>query len=84
MIVNVNQCANMFDETLHALKYSAIARQVVVVQEAPKAPAHPVERGPRSHRYVSLALAEAANADPKRPRPTIGFATPGSLFAKCH
>ncbi len=28
MIVNINQCASMFDETLHALKYSAIARQV--------------------------------------------------------
>ena len=28
MVVNVNQCASMFDETLHALKYSAIAKQV--------------------------------------------------------
>ncbi len=28
MIVNVNQCASTFDETLHALKYSAVAKQV--------------------------------------------------------
>lgn len=28
MIVNINQCASMFDETLHALKYSAVAKQV--------------------------------------------------------
>ncbi len=28
MVVNVNQCASMFDETLHALKYSAVAKQV--------------------------------------------------------
>jgi len=34
MIVNVNQCASMFDETLHAIKYSAIARQVSVLQES--------------------------------------------------
>lgn len=28
MIVNVSQCASAFDETLHALKFSAIARKV--------------------------------------------------------
>ena len=28
MIVNVNQCASMFDETLHVFKFSAIASQV--------------------------------------------------------
>ena len=28
MIVNVNQCASMFDETLHVFKFSAIANQV--------------------------------------------------------
>lgn len=28
MIVNVNQCASMFDETLHVFKFSAIAKQV--------------------------------------------------------
>ena len=29
MIVNVNQCASMFDETLHVFKFSAIASQVI-------------------------------------------------------
>ncbi|XP_041377463.1 kinesin-like protein KIF20B isoform X5 [Gigantopelta aegis] len=33
MIVNVNQCGSMFDETLNVLKFSAIAKQVVVVQK---------------------------------------------------
>ena len=28
MIVNVNQCASMFDETQHVFKFSAIAKQV--------------------------------------------------------
>lgn len=28
MIVNVNQCSSMFDETLHVFKFSAIAKQV--------------------------------------------------------
>lgn len=31
MIVNINQVASLFDETLHALKYSAIAKEVRVV-----------------------------------------------------
>ena len=31
MIVNVSQCASAFDETLHALKFSAIARKVYLV-----------------------------------------------------
>ncbi|XP_039629741.1 kinesin-like protein KIF20A isoform X1 [Polypterus senegalus] len=29
MIVNINQCASMYDETLHALKFSAIATQLI-------------------------------------------------------
>ena len=28
MIVNVNMCASMFDETLHVMKFSAIAKKV--------------------------------------------------------
>lgn len=28
MIVNVNKCASMFDETFHVFKFSAIAKQV--------------------------------------------------------
>ena len=29
MIVNVNMCASMFDETLHVMKFSAIAKKVL-------------------------------------------------------
>ena len=32
MIVNVNQCASGFDETMHVLKFSAIAKQVGSIQ----------------------------------------------------
>ena len=28
MIVNVNMCASMFDETFHVMKFSAIAKKV--------------------------------------------------------
>ncbi|XP_055007135.1 LOW QUALITY PROTEIN: kinesin-like protein KIF20A [Boleophthalmus pectinirostris] len=31
MIVNINQCASTYDETLHVMKFSAVARQVVQV-----------------------------------------------------
>ena len=36
MITNVSPCANVFDETLQALKYSALAIQVVVGPSAPQ------------------------------------------------
>ncbi|XP_072524163.1 kinesin-like protein KIF20B [Salminus brasiliensis] len=35
MIVNINQCASMFDETLNVLKFSAVAQKVVVVNPKP-------------------------------------------------
>lgn len=28
MIVNVNQCASTYDETLHVMKFAAVAKQV--------------------------------------------------------
>lgn len=28
MIVNINQCASTYDETLHVMKFSAVAKQV--------------------------------------------------------
>ncbi|KAM6908069.1 kinesin-like protein KIF20A [Lycodopsis pacificus] len=31
MIVNINQCASNYDETLHVMKFSAVAKQVVQV-----------------------------------------------------
>ncbi|XP_054893603.1 kinesin-like protein KIF20A [Poeciliopsis prolifica] len=39
MIVNINQCASTYDETLHVLKFSAVAKQVV--QVIPDKPAEP-------------------------------------------
>ena len=36
MITNVSPCANVFDETLHAVNYSALASQVVVGPSAPQ------------------------------------------------
>jgi len=38
MITNVSPCANVFDETLHAVNYSALASQVVVGPSAPPPP----------------------------------------------
>ncbi|XP_064631410.1 kinesin-like protein KIF20B isoform X2 [Lineus longissimus] len=38
MVVNINQNASMFDETLHVLKFSAIAKQVTSVQKEEKKP----------------------------------------------
>uniref|UniRef100_I3JBD7 Kinesin-like protein n=1 Tax=Oreochromis niloticus TaxID=8128 RepID=I3JBD7_ORENI len=31
MVVNINQCASTYDETLHVMKFSAVAKQVVQV-----------------------------------------------------
>ncbi|KAM5157918.1 kinesin-like protein KIF20A isoform 1-T2 [Mantella aurantiaca] len=31
MIVNINQCASTYDETLHVMKFSAVAKQVVQI-----------------------------------------------------
>lgn len=28
MIININQCASTYDETLHVMKFSAVAKQV--------------------------------------------------------
>ncbi|KAG7492779.1 hypothetical protein MATL_G00017760 [Megalops atlanticus] len=35
MIVNINQCASMYDETLNVLKFSAVAQKVVVLNTKP-------------------------------------------------
>ncbi|XP_041646285.1 kinesin-like protein KIF20B [Cheilinus undulatus] len=35
MIVNINQCASMYDETLNVLKFSAVAQKVVVLTTRP-------------------------------------------------
>ncbi|XP_026212044.1 kinesin-like protein KIF20B isoform X2 [Anabas testudineus] len=35
MIVNINQCASMYDETINVLKFSAVAQKVVVLSTRP-------------------------------------------------
>ncbi|XP_026045704.1 kinesin-like protein KIF20B isoform X6 [Astatotilapia calliptera] len=35
MIININQCASMYDETLNVLKFSAVAQKVVVLSSKP-------------------------------------------------
>ena len=69
MIVNVNQCASLFDETLHALKFSAIAQKVVVMQEAEKP-----KKMMRPAREASLALVAATPG--MLTRHSIAWATP--------
>lgn len=65
MIVNVNQCASMFDETLHVFKFSAIAKQVVITQKPD----------------IKTRLLQSAKktADTKKRAVSISWATPGQL-----
>ncbi|XP_048250049.1 kinesin-like protein KIF20B isoform X1 [Haliotis rufescens] len=65
MIVNVNQCASMFDETLNVFKFSAIAKQVVVVQKP-----EPKPKVQRVH----------AKKEPAGMRPSIPWASPGTMM----
>ncbi|XP_031556529.1 kinesin-like protein KIF20B [Actinia tenebrosa] len=48
MIVNINQCAATFDETYHALKFSAIAKQVTTKVCKPSDMLPPVEKSFRA------------------------------------
>uniref|UniRef100_W5LV76 Kinesin family member 20B n=1 Tax=Lepisosteus oculatus TaxID=7918 RepID=W5LV76_LEPOC len=59
MIVNINQCASMFDETLNVLKFSALAQKVVVLSTTKLAPVVPK----KSAREVSFII---NNADKMR------------------
>ncbi|KAL2078637.1 hypothetical protein ACEWY4_026322 [Coilia grayii] len=54
MIVNINQCASMYDETLNVLKFSALAQKVVVLSSRPSAP-----KPEKSGREVSFIINEA-------------------------
>ncbi|XP_058840978.1 kinesin-like protein KIF20B isoform X2 [Acipenser ruthenus] len=61
MIVNINQCASMFDETLNVLKFSAVAQKVVVLNTVKPLPFIPK----KSAREVSFLI---DNADRKKYR----------------
>ncbi|KAK3559427.1 hypothetical protein QTP86_013498 [Hemibagrus guttatus] len=52
MIVNINQCASMHDETLNVLKFSAVAQKVVVLNPKPVISAMPR----KSAREVSMMI----------------------------
>jgi kinesin family protein 20 len=55
MIVNVNQLASTFDETLHAIKFSAIAKEVVIVTQ-PDPPPKPVQINEKPREYWSMTI----------------------------
>ncbi|KAL7873842.1 hypothetical protein AOLI_G00129130 [Acnodon oligacanthus] len=62
MIVNINQCASMYDETLNVLKFSAVAQKVVVLTTATVLPL--VVK--RSAREVSFIINKAAQRGSRR------------------
>ncbi|KAL1264226.1 hypothetical protein QQF64_004581 [Cirrhinus molitorella] len=59
MIININQCASMYDETLNVLKFSAVAQKVVVLNSKP-APSISLKR---SARDVSMIINNADKKD---------------------
>jgi len=69
MITNVSPCANVFDETLHAVNYSALASQVVVgpsaAQYAHSTSILPVPAHTEKHKVSLLGKHEAAAATSK-------------------
>ncbi|XP_035674000.1 kinesin-like protein KIF20B isoform X1 [Branchiostoma floridae] len=70
MIVNVNKCASMFDETYHVLKFSAVAKQIVTRISKVDRWNSSFPR-PAPPRNVSLALNTSATP---RSRATVGWA----------
>ncbi|XP_011616045.2 kinesin-like protein KIF20A [Takifugu rubripes] len=59
MIVNINQCAATYDETLHVMKFSAVAKQVVqVIPEKPLESQAPCLVGPDGRALVRNGLVD--------------------------
>ncbi|XP_029698911.1 kinesin-like protein KIF20A [Takifugu rubripes] len=59
MIVNINQCAATYDETLHVMKFSAVAKQVVqVIPEKPLESLAPCLVGPDGRALVRNGLVD--------------------------
>ncbi|KAI4892352.1 hypothetical protein NFI96_018664 [Prochilodus magdalenae] len=69
MIVNVNQCASMFDETLNVLKFSAVAQKVVVLNPKPVFSAVPR----KSARDVSMVINNVDKREWTRRSTLIGW-----------
>ncbi|XP_036428902.1 kinesin-like protein KIF20B [Colossoma macropomum] len=71
MIVNINQCASMFDETLNVLKFSAVAQKVVVLNPKPVFSAMPK----KSARDVSMVINNVDKKEWTRRSTLIGWET---------
>ncbi|XP_051770957.1 kinesin-like protein KIF20B isoform X4 [Ctenopharyngodon idella] len=69
MIININQCASMYDETLNVLKFSAVAQKVVVLNPKP-APSVVLKR---SARDVSMIINNADKKDWTRRSSLMGW-----------
>ncbi|XP_067225354.1 kinesin-like protein KIF20B isoform X1 [Chanodichthys erythropterus] len=69
MIININQCASMYDETLNVLKFSAVAQKVVVLNPKP-APSIVLKR---SARDVSMIINNADKKDWTRRSSLMGW-----------
>uniref|UniRef100_A0A671QQ63 Kinesin family member 20Bb n=1 Tax=Sinocyclocheilus anshuiensis TaxID=1608454 RepID=A0A671QQ63_9TELE len=69
MIININQCASVYDETLNVLKFSALAQKVVVLNPKP-APSIAVKR---SDRDVSMIINNADKKDWTRRSSLMGW-----------
>ncbi|XP_043108946.1 kinesin-like protein KIF20B isoform X2 [Puntigrus tetrazona] len=71
MIININQCASVYDETLNVLKFSAVAQKVVVHNPKP-APSFALKR---SARDVSMIINNADKKDWTRRTSLMGWET---------
>ncbi|XP_060795753.1 kinesin-like protein KIF20B isoform X2 [Neoarius graeffei] len=71
MIVNVNQCASMYDETLNVLKFSAVAQKVVVLNPKPVLSIVPK----KSAREVSMMINNVDKREWTRRSTLIGWET---------
>uniref|UniRef100_A0A4W4G448 Kinesin motor domain-containing protein n=1 Tax=Electrophorus electricus TaxID=8005 RepID=A0A4W4G448_ELEEL len=71
MIVNINQCASVYDETLNVLKFSALAQKVVVLNPKPVSSAVPK----KSARDVSMILNNVEKKEWMRRRTLIAWET---------
>ncbi|XP_035028619.2 kinesin-like protein KIF20B isoform X2 [Hippoglossus stenolepis] len=66
MIVNINQCASMYDETLNVLKFSAVAQKVVVLSTRP-----PATKPQRSAGDVPFVISSAERKTPRSRRSSL-------------
>ncbi|KAI5103155.1 kinesin-like protein KIF20B isoform X3, partial [Silurus meridionalis] len=71
MIVNINQCASMYDETLNVLKFSALAQKVVVLNPKPVLSVVPK----KSAREVSMMINNVDKREWTRRSTLIGWET---------